>query len=87
MSAGQLQERLVWSQTDLAMARSLVDLHNHRLAGAMEQICYYKSLADGAVGIGDRETVWLEQLANSQQAIELCEARNKALQEQLLSRS
>ena len=76
----------VWSQIDLAQTKAQVNLHNHRLAGAMEQICYYKSLADGAVGIGDRETVWLEQLESAQQAIELCETRNQILQEELAKR-
>ena len=53
----------------------------------MEQICYYKSLADGAVGIGDRETVMLEQIESAQHAIDLCELRNKNLQEKLIERS
>ena len=71
----------------LVLPRALVDLHSHRLAGAMEQICYYKSLADGAVGIGDRETVMLEQIESAQHAIDLCELRNKNLQEKLIERS
>eukprot|EP00039_Didymoeca_costata_P008513 m.112937 g.112937 ORF g.112937 m.112937 type:complete len:393 (-) comp14113_c0_seq1:1818-2996(-) len=83
-SAVELQKRLVLSQSDLAHSRALLNLYNHRLAGAMEQICHYKALADGALGeYGDREQVWIEQVSSAQQACDQWEQRNRSLQEEL----
>ena len=84
LSAQELQVRLVYSQSELAHTRALLDLFNQRIAGAMEQIAYYKAAADGAVGTADgREDVWLAQLATSQQACAASEERNAALQEEV----
>eukprot|EP00041_Stephanoeca_diplocostata_P032719 m.1056321 g.1056321 ORF g.1056321 m.1056321 type:complete len:233 (-) comp24198_c0_seq10:3643-4341(-) len=44
----ELQDRLVKSQTDLAHGRAVLDLQTHRIAGAMQQVAYYKSVVDGA---------------------------------------
>ncbi len=44
----ELQARVVLSQSEIVYTRSLVDLMSVQLATAMEQICYYKSMLDGA---------------------------------------
>lgn len=74
----------MWSQSELAHTRALLDLFNQRIAGAMEQIAYFKAVADGAGGVRDaREAVWLSQLASAQQACAASEARNESIQDEV----
>lgn len=84
LSMQELQQRLILSQSELAHTRALVDLYNHRLAGAMELAALYQSMVDGAAVDPEAVRVSLqEQLERAQQACMESDERSKALQEEL----
>eukprot|EP00056_Hartaetosiga_gracilis_P013527 m.224946 g.224946 ORF g.224946 m.224946 type:complete len:425 (+) comp13857_c1_seq1:1834-3108(+) len=87
----ELSARLAWSKIDLAHSSSLLDLSNHRLAGAMVMVALYKAMSGGAVFSEEVEDehweVMVENLTtsldNSQVHIESLRQRIEQLEQEL----
>jgi len=70
----ELQGRLVKSQTELAHTKAVLDLQNHRIAAAMHQVTYYKSVVDGSARSKKKEQALLmEQLVAQDQQLQVSE--------------
>eukprot|EP00037_Helgoeca_nana_P034587 m.422088 g.422088 ORF g.422088 m.422088 type:complete len:451 (+) comp36003_c0_seq1:240-1592(+) len=69
-----LQARLVRSQTELAHTKAVLDLQNHRIAAAMHQVTYYKSVVDGSGTNRKKEQALIfEQLVAQDQQLQVSE--------------
>eukprot|EP00038_Savillea_parva_P028822 m.67158 g.67158 ORF g.67158 m.67158 type:complete len:543 (-) comp8418_c0_seq2:135-1763(-) len=70
----ELQERLIKSQTELAHTKAVLDLQNHRIAAAMHQVTYYKSVVGGAAPSKTKEQALIfEQLVAQDQQLQVSE--------------
>ena len=84
LSREELQQRLQWSQANLAHTRALLSLYEHRVAGAMECVALYKAIADGLSDTDrQRDDNWQNQLQDTRLALYASEERSSALQEEL----